>query len=64
VVIDNFNILRIAAPPDKTYPELVVNPDAVLPNPIASQRFQPVARRRPQVIQSCRGMQISQFPAP
>ena len=41
--------LRIAVRPDEADAELVVDPDTILPGPIAFERFQPVSRERPKV---------------
>src|ERR1700733_260990 len=55
MVIENFNVVRVATPPDKAKPPLVVDADAVLSDPVASQRLQMVARRLPEILQpGCR----------
>jgi hypothetical protein len=50
MVIYNLDVVGIAVAPDEAQPPLVVDPDAVLPNPIAGQRLQAVRRRLPQVL--------------
>ena len=47
--------------PFKTYSPLIVDPNTVLPFPIAFKRFQLVAGRDAQVIQRRRCMQLQQF---
>jgi hypothetical protein len=54
VIVANFNTIHASLVPDKTHAPLIVNPDAVLSNPIAYQRFQPVIRRNAKIIQSLR----------
>jgi hypothetical protein len=46
VIIGDFNLERLAVSPDKTYPELVVDPDTVLSFAIAFQCFQMIAREK------------------
>jgi len=40
VVIDDFNIVRIAVGPDEANPKLIVHADAVLSRAVSFQRFQ------------------------
>src|SRR5690348_16857878 len=49
--------------PNKAHPELVVDPDRVLPLAITRQRFKTVAWRRSQVTEIVRGVEVAQFPA-
>ncbi len=51
MVICYFNIVDIALIPDKTNTPLVVYSDAVLPNTVVLQRFQPVSRWYPKIVQ-------------
>ena len=51
MIIDDFDIYHTGLRPAEADPPLVVYPDGVLPLPIALQGFQPVARRRPQILQ-------------
>lgn len=45
MVVDNFDFVRIAVPPFKTYSPLIVYPDAPLARSISSQLLQAIARR-------------------
>jgi hypothetical protein len=49
VVVNNFNIVGIAIDPAEANPPLIINPNAVLPSPIACQLFEPVGRRHSKV---------------
>jgi hypothetical protein len=63
MVIDNFNVLRTFGGPDKADPELVVDPDGVLPRAIALEGFKPIAGRRLQIVKNLGGVQQHQFAA-
>jgi len=52
MVVGYFNVTGISVFPEKTYPPLIVDPDAVLPFAITPQCFKPVARRDPEVLQT------------
>src|SRR3954469_10030283 len=56
VIIDNLDVRRARRPiwPFKTDAPLIVDPDAVLPLPIALQRFEPVAGQRRQIMKNVR----------
>jgi hypothetical protein len=51
MVIDNFNVVRIAITPDEAQPPLVIDADAVLSGAVAGQRLQVVGRRLPEILQ-------------
>ncbi len=51
MIIHDLDIKSIMTTPDKTNPVLIVNPNTVLPIPIAMQLLQPVSGRDPQVFQ-------------
>ena len=61
MIIDDFDVIRLAVAPDKTQPPLIVNADAVLAEPITLQRLQVIARRHAQKIQCRGGMQLHQL---
>jgi hypothetical protein len=61
VIVDNLNVISIAGAPSETDAPLVVDPDAVLAGSIAFQRFEPIARRDAQEIQSRRSIDLQQF---
>jgi hypothetical protein len=52
MVINNFNVERIAVLPNETEAILIVDPDAVLTLPIAPQSFQMISGKDRQVAQS------------
>ncbi len=61
MVVDDLNVVRVAAAPSETDPPLVVDSDAVLPAPVALERLQPVARRYAQVVQALGGVELNQL---
>src|SRR5437016_2904028 len=63
VVAEDLDVRRAFPRPNKAHPELVVDPDRVLPLAIARQRLKTVAWRRPQVAEIARGVEVTQFPA-
>ena len=63
MVIHDLDRRRAFRRPNKAHPELVVNPDRVLPLAIARQRLERVAWSRLQVAGIARGVEVAQFPA-
>src|SRR6266700_2723905 len=63
VVVHDLDLRRAFRRPNKAHPELVVDPDRVLPLAITRQRLKTVAWRRPQVAETVRGVEVAQFPA-
>lgn len=63
VVVDDLDLGWALRCPDKTHAELIVDPDRVLPLAVACQRLKAVARRRRQVAEIGRRVEIAQFPA-
>ena len=63
MVVYDFDFRRAFRRPNKAHPELVVDPDRMLPLAIARQRLKTVARRRPQVAEIVRGIEVAQFSA-
>jgi len=51
VIVDNLDIKCVAVRPAKANPPLVVDAYAVLPFPVAFQRFEPIPGRNPEMIQ-------------
>ena len=62
MIIDDFHIVAMALTPDKTDSPLIIDPNRVLPFPIASQCFQLISRRRSQNAQLRRSVKLEQFP--
>jgi hypothetical protein len=52
----------MAVTPVKTDSPLIIDPNRVLPFPIASQCFQLISRRRSQNAQLSHGLKLEQFP--
>ena len=52
MVISDLYIERVSFFPHETDPPLVVDPDAVLPPPIAGKSLKVIARKRAQVVES------------
>ena len=63
VVIGDLDISWSLLGPNETHSELIIDPDRVLSLPIPAQRLKPISRRRAQIIQVNRGVEIAQFPA-
>src|SRR5690606_3633705 len=61
VIVHQLSVLGIRPSPLETQPELIVDPDAVLPCPIPLQGFQSIARQNPQVVQPTGAMQDRQI---
>jgi hypothetical protein len=53
--------MRLSIPPDEAESPLIIDANAVLTHPIPLQRFQPVTRRDPEVIQPPSRVKIQQF---
>jgi len=58
VIVNDLNIGRTRIGPSETDPKLIVDPDAVLSFPVASQSLKSVAGRNPQVLQNMRLVQL------
>src|SRR5262245_42324780 len=61
MVVDDFHAPGVAIGPSETDSPLSVDPDAVLPSPVALQRFQLIRRRDRQVLEISSGMQLLQL---
>jgi hypothetical protein len=57
MVVYNFHVIGVVIMPDETNPELIVNPDTVLPRPVPLEGFQVITGRAPQIFQIFRGIQ-------
>jgi hypothetical protein len=62
VVVHHFDLLRFAVLPDEADPILVVDPNAVLPLPIAGKSLKAIARERAEVVEALGGVQLRQLP--
>jgi hypothetical protein len=58
MVIHDFHLLCVVITPDEANPPLVIDADAVLAGTVAFEDFQPVARRRKQIAQFPRPVQV------
>ena len=61
MVVDYLDLVRFAVLPCEADPILVVDPDAVLPPPIAGKGFKVIARERAQVVESLGCVQLRQL---
>jgi hypothetical protein len=61
VVINEFNVRRVAARPDEADSPLVVHANAVLVFAVAFELFQPVSRRNAQIIKRLCRIEDQQF---
>jgi hypothetical protein len=61
VIVDDFDIGRTSSRPNEANTPLLVDPDAVLADSIASQGFEMVVRRHGEVTQYAGVVQNSQF---
>jgi hypothetical protein len=63
VVVYDLHVRRTFRRPDKAHPELIIDPDRVLPLAIARQRLKTIAWGRPQITEIARGVEVAEFPA-
>src|SRR5699024_8785712 len=61
VVVNDLHLLRSGVRPYETYPPLVVDPDAVLPNPITFESFEPVAGWDAEVLDGLRRSHLTKL---
>jgi hypothetical protein len=57
MVVHYFHAIGVVIMPDEANPELIVNPDTVLPRPVPLEGFQAITRRTPQILQIFRRIQ-------
>src|SRR5690606_17714597 len=62
VIVDDLHIGRPRIAPAEADPVLVVDPDTVLPAPVALERLEPIARRHAKTGQRHGGVQLVQLP--
>ena len=62
MIVHYLYVFRAIVGPDKTDTPLVVDTDLMLALTVIGQGFQPVTRRRPQVVQIYRGLKHGYFP--
>jgi hypothetical protein len=63
MIVDDFDIVRVAVLPTKTNPPLIVDPHAVLTLAIPFQGFEPISWGRHHLSEVRRSMQNQQFTA-
>jgi len=61
MIIGYLHIMRIAIAPDEAYPPLPVDADGMLTGAVPFQGFQPVARRRAQIVKDARIVQLHEL---
>jgi hypothetical protein len=62
VIVNDLDIVGIAASPDKANPSSIIDADAVLTFSVAFQRFQAIPWRNQQVSPGSGAVEIQQFP--
>ena len=60
MIIHNLHVVGVVVDPLETYPPLIIDADAVLSLAIAAQLFEPVGRRRQEIVEFHRGVQVAQ----
>jgi hypothetical protein len=63
MIVDDFDVLSAGIGPPETYPELIVDPDAVLSLPIAFKGFQTIPGWNAKVLQPHRDFQLAKLAA-
>ncbi len=63
MIINDLNIFRAGWGPPEADAELAVDADTVLPLPVALERFQPVTRWNPEILQPCGDLELAQLAA-
>ena len=61
MVVDDLDIERIPQRKPETHPKLIVDPDAVIANPVAQQPLKPIVRRDAQIIERAGAIQHRQL---
>ena len=62
MVVHDLYVRRVFPRPNEAHPELVVDPDRMLPPAIAGQRLKAVARGDLKSQEIARGIEVAQFP--
>jgi len=61
VIVHHLDLVGVAVLPHEADPILVVDPDAVLPLPVARERLRSVARKRAKILELRRGVDLRQL---
>jgi hypothetical protein len=61
MIIHDLNVIGVPVSPNKADTPLIVDPNAVLPFPVSVECFEAVPRRRRQVAQLSRNIQLAKF---
>ncbi len=62
MIVDDFNVMRIAVRPPKAHAPLIVDPNAVLAEAVAVQFLQAIPWRKPQFIETNGGVDLHELP--
>ena len=62
MIVCNFHVVRVAFAPTEANAPLIVDTDAITSFPVAFQPFEPVPRRRAQIIDSFGRIENQQLP--
>jgi len=63
MVVHDLDLQRTVAGPTEANPVPLIDPDAVLASPIASQRFESIPRRYPKIFQAFHRIELVQLTA-
>ncbi len=63
MIVDDFDVLSAGIGPSETHSELIVDPDAVLPFPIALKRFQTIPGWNAKILQPPCDIQLAKLAA-
>jgi hypothetical protein len=63
VVVDDFDVKGVIVSPSKADPPLLIDPNTVLPAPIALELLEPLTRRHLQIAKTLGGVEHSKLPS-
>ena len=61
MVVNDLNPFWTSVAPPKADTPLIINSDTVLPRTITAQTLKPIARRNPKILQTTRGVNLTQL---
>jgi len=62
VIVDDFNVVRVAVGPPEAHAPLVVDPNAVLAEAVAVQFLQAIPWRKPQFVEANGSVDLHELP--
>ena len=61
VIVNNRHVVRVGACPHEADPPLIVDANAMLAGSLAFQLFEPISRKRTQIVETLRGIDREQL---